>query len=121
MKKLLILSLLVIFTVPFLSAQSTVEIGKKFVNSKAGDVQSILKNEVSYYQIHVSEKKKTVVSIEVDGAVYVYKLIHSDKKVIINYRHFKKKHLLELEEVKKNRNYTEIHAGTHSTDIVLEY
>lgn len=120
MKKLLILSLLVIFTMPFCAAQSTVDLGRKFVKSKAGDVQSILKNEVSYYQVHVSEKKKTVVSIEVDGAVYVYKLVHSDKKVVINYRHFKKKHLLELEKVKKNRSYTEIHPGTHSTDIVLK-
>ncbi len=120
MKKLLILSLLIIFIVPFCTAQSTVDLGRKFVNSNAGDVQSILKNEVSYYQVHISEKKKTVVSIEVDGAVYVYKLVHSDKKVVINYRHFKKKHLLELEEVKKNRNYSEIHPGTHSTDIVLE-
>lgn len=121
MKKLLIISVLVMFTVPFLTAQSTVDIGKKLVKSNAGDVQSILKNEVSYYQVHLSEKKKTVVSIEVDGAVYVFKIIHSDKRVIINYRHYKKKHLLELEKVKKNRDYTEIHPGTHSTDIKLEY
>jgi len=105
---------------PFCVAQTTVDLGKKFVRIKAGDVQSILKNEVSYYQIHISEKKKTIVSIEVEGAVYVYKIVHSDKKVVINYRHFKKKHLLELEKVKRNRNYTEIHSGTHSTDIVLE-
>ena len=61
MKKLLILSLLTIFITPFCSAQSTVDLGRKLVNSNAGDVQSILKNEVSYYQVHVSEKKKTVV------------------------------------------------------------
>ena len=105
MKKLLILSLFVIFTAPFLAAQSTVDLGRKFINSNAGDVQTILKSEVSYYQIHISEKKKTVVSVEVEGAVYVYKIVHSDNKVVINYRHYIKKHLLELEEVKKNRNY----------------
>ncbi|MCB2209216.1 MAG: hypothetical protein KQH67_13070 [Bacteroidetes bacterium] len=121
MKRLLILSLFVMFTSPLLTAQSTVEIGRKLVKSNAGDIQSIIKNEVTYFQVHISEKKKTILSLEVDGAVYVYKVIHSDKKVIINYRHYIKKHLLELEKVKKNRDYKEIHPGTFSTDIVLEY
>jgi hypothetical protein len=69
--------------------------------------------------VHNETKKKTIVSVEIDGAVYVYKILHSDRQVIINYRHDNKKHLIELEKVKKSRDYNDIHAGTFSTDVIL--
>jgi len=111
--------MLFLFAAIGLSAQSTVDIADKLVGSNAASVRSIIKNNVSYYQFHIKEKKKTVVSIEVDGAVYIYKLLHSDNKVIINYRHDNKKHLTELQSVKQRNDYNDIHVGNFSTDIFV--
>jgi hypothetical protein len=103
-----------------LSAQATIDLGRKFVGKSSTELFSILNDYGTYYQVHNSEKKKTVVSVEVDDAVYVYKILHSDKQVIINYRHDNKQHLLELDEVKRTRNYNKIHSGSFSTDVTLE-
>jgi hypothetical protein len=116
-KSIVLLGLLLV--VIGLSAQSTIEIGNKLVASTASTVHSIIKNDVSYYHFHINEKKKTVVSLEIDSAVYVYKIFHSDNKVIINYRHDNQKHLRELEEVIKQSRYSDKHIGNFSTDIFL--
>ena len=118
MKKSIVLLSLLLASIG-LSAQSTIDIGDKLVGSNTASVQSIIKDNVSYYQFHINEKKKTVVSLEIDGTIYVYKIFHSDKKVVINYRHDNKKHLLELEKVNKLSNYNDKHVGNFSTDIFL--
>ena len=119
MKRIFILALLTL-TVTGLSAQATIDLGRKLVGKSSTELFSVLNDYDTYYQLHNSDKKKTVISIEVDGAVYVYKILHSDKQVIINYRHDNKQHLLELDEVKKSRNYNKLHAGSFSTDVTLE-
>ena len=119
MKRIFLIALFAMITTG-LSAQATIDLGRKLVGKNSTELIATLNDYNTYYQLHNSDKKRTVVSIEVDGAVYVYKILHSDAQVIINYRHDNKQHLLELDEVKKTGNYNKIHIGSFSTDVTLE-
>jgi len=118
MKKVFILLFLTLITAG-LSAQNTISLGKELVGKRGIELLKTLDSYSSFYMVHNDTKKKTIVSVEIDGAVYVYKVLHSDQQVIINYRHDNKEHLIELKKVKKSRDYNDIHAGTFSTDVVL--